>query len=161
MKKIFKILVILSLLIFTTACNLSTEETFIEDNFKITLTDNFYKKDNLNSTYYYESTDVGVLATFEDFESLEIVNINSNSSLEEYLKVVEYANGGNYDSKKSKNGKYYYFDYTAAVSGKEFYYISAVYKCKTGFWLVTSFCENKNKDELKPVLLKYLNTVEV
>ena len=161
MKKAFKILIILSLLVFTAACDLSTEETFTEDNFKITLTDDFYKKDNLSSTYYYESTDVGVTAIFEDFESLEEVNINSDSSLEDYLKVVEYANDEEYDSKKSENGKYYYFDYTASVSGKEFYYISAVYKGKTGFWLVTSFCEDKNKDELKPVLLKYLNTVEV
>ena len=151
MKKVFKILAILSLLVFITACDLSTEETFTEDNFKITL----------SSTYYYESTDVGIVVTFEDFESLEEVNINSDSSLEDYLKVVEYANDEKYDSKKSENGKYYYFDYTASVSGKEFYYISAVYKGKTGFWLVTSYCENKNKDELKPVLLKYLNTVEV
>lgn len=161
MKKTFKILAIFSLLIFTTACDLSTEEVFTEDNFKITLTDNFYKKDNLSSTYYYESTDVGVAATFEDFESLEEVNINSSSSLEDYLKVVEYANDEKYDSKKSENGKYYYFDYSASVKGKEFYYISAVYKGKTGFWLVTSYCESKNKDELKPVLLKYLGTVEV
>ena len=70
MKKVFKILAILSLLVFITACDLSTEETFTEDNFKITLTDDFYKKDNLSSTYYYESTDVGVVVTFEDLESL-------------------------------------------------------------------------------------------
>ena len=48
MKKVFKILAILSLLVFITACDLSTEETFTEDNFKITLTDDFYKKDNLS-----------------------------------------------------------------------------------------------------------------
>ena len=161
MKKVFKILAILSLLVFITACDLSTEETFTEDNFKITLTDDFYKKDNLSSTYYYESTDVGIVVTFEDFESLEEANINSDSHLEDYLEMIEYANGEKYDSKKSENGKYYYFDYTASVSGKEFYYISAIYKGKTGFWLVTSYCENKNKDELRPVLLKYLNTVEV
>lgn len=161
MKKIFKVLAILSLLIFTSACDLSVEEEFKEDNFKITLTDNFYKKDNLNFTYYYESSNVGVTATLESFEELSGIGLTKNSSLEDYFKAVEESNNKTYEMKKSSNGKYLYFDYSATLSGKEFYYITAIYKGKTGFWLVTYFCESKNKEKLTPTMLKYADSVEV
>lgn len=161
MKKIFKVLAILSLLIFTSACDLSVEEEFKEDNFKITLTDNFYKKDNLNFTYYYESSNVGVTATLESFEELSGIGLTKNSSLEDYFKAVEESNNKTYEMKKSSNGKYLYFDYSATLSGKEFYYITAIYKGKTGFWLVTYFCESKNKEKLTPTMLKYAYSVEV
>lgn len=100
MKKIIKILAIFSLLIFTTACDLSVEEEFKEDNFKITLTDNFYKKDNLSSTYYYESPNVGVTATLDDFEGLSDTGLTENSSLEDYFKAVEESNNETYEMKK-------------------------------------------------------------
>lgn len=161
MKKTFKVLAIILLLILTTACDLSVEEEFKEDNFKITLTDNFYKKDNLNSTYYYESSNLGVTATLDDFEGLSDTGLTENSSLEDYFKAVEESNNETYEMKKGSNGKYLYFDYTATSSGKEFYYITAIYKGKTGFWLVTYFCELKNKEKLTPTMLKYADSVEV
>ena len=161
MKKILKLLTILTLVIFTTACDLSVEEEFKEDNFKITLTDDFYKQDNLNSTYYYESSNVGVTATLEEFSELTEVGLTKDSSLEDYTKVIEYANNETYEIKKSNNGKYLYFDYTAKANGKEYYYISTTYKGNTGFWLVTFFCELKNKETLTPKILKYADSIEV
>ncbi len=161
MKKFLKLVTILTLLIFTTACDLSVEEEFKEDNFKITLTDNFYKQDNLNSTYYYESSNVGVTATLEEFSELTDTGLTKESTLEDYIKAVEYANNETYEIKKGNNEKYLYFDYTATANGKEYYYITTAYKGKTGFWLVTFFCESKNKETLTPKILKYADSVEV
>ena len=116
MKKFLKLVTILTLLIFTTACDLSVEEEFKEDNFKITLTDNFYKQDNLNSTYYYESSNVGVTATLEEFSELTDTGLTKESTLEDYIKAVEYANNETYEIKKGNNEKYLYFDIFALLS---------------------------------------------
>ena len=140
---------------FTNKC-----ETYSDNGFTITMDEGFYKKDSETATIYYESIDVTLTGVKEYYENLESFDITKDSPLDEYAKLVSYANLKDYDY-KNLNDKMLYYTYEETVNDKGYFYMEAITKGSDSFWLITLFCEQKNKEEYIPKFEKWLNTIEV
>ena len=143
--------------IFTTKIS---QETYSTNGFSITMDEVFYKKDLATATFYYESVDAALIGVKEYFKDLVDFDINENSPLEDYAELVAYANEANYDF-KTLNDNTIYFSYEKNISDKDYFYMAAITKGSDSFWLITLFCDKKNKDEFIPKFEKWLNTIEV
>lgn len=136
------------------------EKTYSSNGFTITMDGSFYEKDLATSTFYYESFEAGVMGTKEYFKDLKDLGITENSSLKDYGDIISFVNEEEYDY-IDLNDKIKYFTYEDSINDKDYFYVSAITKGSDAFWLITLFCEEKNKDQYLPKFEKWLNTVEV
>jgi len=156
-RRIFKIFSLLLVLVLIVGC--TSSKVFDEGDFKITLTDDFEKGTLDSVTYYYESPTAGVTVLKETIESLKAIDITSDSSVEDYIKLVIEANEKSGDYKLKNN--YAYFDYEASVEGTDFYYIAVTYKAKDAFWLVNFMCTKDQKSMFEKQFFEWADSVEV
>ena len=134
---------------------LSNAKEFKEEGFSITLTEDFYKKDIVNATYYYESLDSIAMALKEEFSNLEAVGITEDSSIEDYTKLVLANNKMTEDKIKYSDDKdYIYFEYEKEVSGSNMYYLGVVKKSNID-------CKAEQKADLQDNLHEYANSIKV
>ena len=140
--------------------NEAKERTYSSDGFTITMEDDFYEKELLTATVYYEGEKSALSVTREYFTDLEEIGINANSSLNDYGKLITTVNGID-NNFKILNDSITYYTYDKSISGKDFSYMVAITKGSDSFWLINLFCETKNKDTYFPKFEKWLQTVKV
>lgn len=163
MKKLFSIMAILFASLLVTGCfgEKVVSKEFSANGFTITLTEDFYEKELISFTNYYASTGAIVTALKEEFTTLELVGIDSKSSLEDYAKAVEANNNGNYELKMNEKSNYLSFTYNATISGKEYYYYAVVKKGSDSFWLINFACFDDEKDQYQPKFEEWASTIKV
>ena len=164
MKKHFGTIFIIILAFITTfsfsGCSLGQSKLYeSEAGISVTLPDGFYEKSYITATYYLESSDVLFLVTKEDFSSLSIVDINANSTLDDYAEVVIYQNS--LVSNIIHESGLTYFVYYKTISSKTYYYFAVVKKGSDSFWLCQFVCDNSDRDEYQPKFLEWAQTIQV
>lgn len=161
MKKLLNILFCSLLVVCLSACSLlgPSNKDFTTNGMTITLTDEFYEKENVSFTKLYQSEKAIVSILKEEFDL--VPEMNKDTSLEEYSTAVLAANNLT-DKKlnKSTNGKYNYFEYERTANGNDFYYIGTVYKGTDAFWLINFACLQDDKDNFKETFLNWADTVK-
>lgn len=140
--------------------NDAEEKTYSDSGFTITMEDGFNEKDYIGATFYYESQNAGISVVKETFEDLSSLEIDENTSLEEYAELISYVNEKD-NEYKNLNDQIMYYTYDDTISGKDYSYMTAVTKGSNAFWIINLFCEEKNKDTYFPKFEKWLETVEV
>lgn len=165
MKK-FKNLTIISILfifIFVlTGCQIrfffEKEETFTNEGLSITLTNNFYEKEHIAFTSYYESNNMMVVVIKENYSILSSVGITKDSSLENYLKTVILAN--KHDSSVKEEDDITYFDYVSSEGGKDFKYVVTAVKGSEAIYLVQFCVVEDTYDDYKDDIFEYAKSLE-
>lgn len=155
-------LIIAFLLAFTITLdfiNVSKKETFKENGFEITLTNDFKTSELTQATAYFESNNAIVVAYKEPLEDLKEANIDKDSSLEDYAKVILKANDSNY--KLQKNGNLLYYEYESTVEDELFYYFVTVTKSDDAFWVINFASQESNKNIYKPEFIKWAKSIKV
>ena len=157
MKKILYSFILLSMILLVAGCA-AKEKTYESHGIKITMQEGFNEKSLVSATVYLESIDSIFTALKEEFTILGQAGLDKDSTIEEYLTLVNAANNANYEIKTSGDLKY--FTYESDVSGKTFYYLATAYKTDDAFWLCNFAAEAKNKEKFEPLFLKWAKTVE-
>ena len=156
MKKLLLTILIFLFTLTLTGC--AKQKEFEKDDFKITLTDEFEEKEQEKMTYFFKSDSIGVAILKEKFEDLKEINLDENSTLEEFKDIV---------IRKSKNSKvkkeqdFYYYTYISTINNVTYYYFTAMFKGKDGFWLVNFFTLKENAGKLEKEFLKYAKSVQI
>lgn len=157
MRKIFGLVIIAVLSLIVVGCGVG-DKTYSSKGFKITMADGLYEKDLVSATVYYEGEEAIVSALKEEFTLVEIIGLSKESSLDEYVEAIMTNNQADYTVKT--DGDMRYFTYENTVSGKKYFYFSAVYKSDDAFWLVNFASDINNKSKYEPLFLKWAKTVE-
>ncbi len=139
-------------------CFGATEKEYASNGFKIKVDEELFEKDLATATAYFTGEKTLVMAIKEEFTLLEAVDIKESSTLKDYAEVVIANNKADYEIKE-KDGLTY-FEYEKEVNGKNYYYLSTVYKSHDAFWLVNFACEKKNKEAYQEKFLTWAKTVE-
>lgn len=165
MKKILYLigaLILAFLLAFTITLdfiNISKKETFKENDFQITLTNDFKANDLAGATAYFESNKAIVVAKKEDLKDLKDLGIKRVSSLEDYAKVILRANDSDYTLQKK--GNIIYYEYESKVEDNLFYYFVTVAKSDDAFWVISFASHESNKNIYKPEFIKWAKSIKV
>lgn len=133
------------------------QKDYSSHGFNIKMDDGMTEKDLATTTASFMSDNAIVTALKEEFDILEAVDIDENSSIEDYAKAVIKNNKADYELKE-KDG-INYFEYEKAVNGKDYYYLAVVYKSDDAFWLVNFACDKSNKDEYQGKFFDWAKTV--
>lgn len=157
-KKILLLVLSFVIILGLTGCN-AKEKVFDKGNFKITLTDEFKEDTYQNATYYFASNKAALTVLRESFEDLKQINLDSESTLDDYAKAVLSANSKNIEVKKESS--FYYFTYDSTVNENQYYYLSALVKGKDGFWLINFFGRYSDRKSLEKQFIKYAKSIDV
>ena len=157
-KKIIFVTLILAFIFVLTGCT-PKEKIFDKKEFKITLTEEFEEDKLEGYNYYFTSKKSALTALKETFTDLEQIQINSESTLDDYANAVLKANNKEIEAKKEAD--FIYFTYDSVVQENKVFYLSVMKKGKDGFWLINFFGLYENKDTLEPEFLKYAKTINV
>jgi len=139
----------------------TTEEknkTYSSHGASIVLPNNFYEKNLASATAYFESTKAILMFLKEDLSSLATINIGKNSTLGDYANAVLANNEMTAEVKDHANFKY--FTYEKSNNGKDFFYVSTLFKANDAFWLVTFACEKKDQNFYQTEFLKWAETIK-
>ncbi len=158
MKNFRKILLFLLISCFTLSvfvgCKQSAKpKTFEKAGMKITLTTDFYEKELLSQTAYYESTNAIVTAVKE-----ELSFFPSHFTVALYAQAVVANNQINVSV--NLLGDMAYFTYEKTVSGHDFFYYATCHKSSDAFWLIQFACELDDKEDLMPTFEEYVASIE-
>lgn len=158
-KRILMLIVLFGIGFVLSGCLASQDKVFTIDDLQITLTDDFKETDQDEGfTAYFESNTIGVAIMKETFASLEVIDLNSESTIEEYIAAVQSAGNVSYEIQNKDNITY--FTYESEIDGTNFYYMTAFYKGNDAFWIVNLFCEETNKSELENSLMNFAKSVK-
>lgn len=133
------------------------QKDYSSHGFNIKMDEGMTEKDLANATATFVGTKTVVTALKEEFELLSAINLDENSSVEEYAKAVITNNKANYELKE-KDG-IHYFEYEKTNNGKNYYYMAVMYKSDDAFWLVNFACETSNKSTYQDTFLEWAKTV--
>lgn len=139
--------------------NQEKEKTFDLDGFHITLTNQFQEEEMDGVTVYLESDYVGIAAYQESFTDLEIVGLNGDSTLDEYMQVVIQNNGGNEEIMHENDLTY--VEYEEEIDGETYYYFVTVFKGEDSFWVVNFFSLASNKSTYQDDFVKWAQSIKV
>lgn len=134
-------------------------QEFTKAGLTITLTQGFHEQDVVSQTATYASSDHIVICLKEEFYALKQSNIPANISLEEYAEAV--IRNNNIETNLTGDETRPYFIYSRQINGKEFSYLTMVFKGSDAFWTVTFACETKKFDEAQGQFIEWADTIEV
>ena len=117
------------------------------------------EKDLVSATVYYEGQKTLFMGLKETFESLSLVGLSKNSTVEEYAEAVIKNNKADYEIQKDDD--LVYFTYEKESNGKKYYYLSALVKGSDAFWLTNFACNESDKDKYKSKFIKWAKTIKV
>ena len=135
------------------------EKAFDLDGFHITLIDQFQEEEMDGVTVYLESDYVGIAAYQEPFTDLEIIGLNKNSTLDEYMQLVIQNNGGDEEIKHENDLTY--VEYEKEIDGETYYYFVTTFKGEDSFWVVNFFSLKDNKNTYRDDFIKWAQSIEV
>lgn len=157
-KKVLMLIVLVGMCFSLSGCLDAKKEEFAVDDLRITLTDEFKETDQDEGfTAYFESDDTGVAIVKETYSALEVLDLNSDTTIEEYIAVVQSAGGTDYEVHNENNINY--FTYESEIDGINYYYMTAFYKGTDAFWIVKLFCEANDKEALQSKFVDYAQSV--
>ena len=135
-----------------------SDKTYTSHGLTITMNDGFTEKELVNATVYYLSNDAIFMGLKENFTDLETIGINSESTEDDYASAVLENNKADYELQKEDSLRY--FTYEKEVSGKNYFYLSAVAKSNDSFWLLTFASDVKDRDKYEPLFNTWAKSVK-
>ncbi len=153
LKKVIKYMFIIIICLSLVSCKKDDYKEFKGEDFSIKLPKDFRNIPSDNFTYYYKSGSIVITVLKEDFKSLNKYKLDSNSTTEEYLKVVSSLNNKNYEIINKENYSYLVYD------TDEFYHMTSSFKSNDSFWLVNYFCLIKDKDKYENEFIKWNDNI--
>lgn len=132
----------------------TTSKTFVKEDFRITLNDNFKETQEDGFFAFYESKAVIVFALREDAELFEDI------TLEEYGKLVLEANNRT-GAAMNKADDFIWFSYTDAPEDQEIYYMAGCYQSEEAFWIVNFATPVSNREKYEIIFMQWAESVEV
>jgi hypothetical protein len=135
-----------------------SDKTYTSHGLTITMSDGFTEKELVNATVYYLSNDAIFTGLKENFTDLETIGINSESTEDDYASAVLENNKADYELQKEDSLRY--FTYEKEVSGKNYFYLSAVAKSNDSFWLLTFASDVKDRDKYEPLFKTWAKSVK-
>lgn len=155
-KLIAMILVVCSVMLLASGCDLFTKEkTFSKSGMSITLTEKFVEKDRVTFTSTYESEDILVTTLKEEINPI----VGGFIDLDAYAKEVIKVNLLNVEP-QHKDGLTY-FEYEKEANGKDFHYFAFTFEGEDAYWLIQFACDQKNHEKLEETIFKYAKSVKV
>lgn len=100
-KRILAGLAALVICFFLAGCDFEVKDkTYTSSGLTVTMEDGMFEKDLASATVYYEGTSVIMSGLKETFDALSVVNLGKESTIADYIKVVEKNNGSTFDVKE-------------------------------------------------------------
>ncbi len=164
MKRLLSILLIFVTTIMLTACSKEIDpnaKTFKEEDFEITLTNDFSKIELSGIKYYYEDKTNNVIAfvNVDSKQLFENAGINFPDDSEGYAK--HFINVNKLDAKVTKKKDFAHFTYKTTVNGVEYYFYALTYKSGDNCWLVQFRCVSDKVNDLESQFDKWADTIVV
>ena len=134
----------------------SPYKVFDKGDFKITLPSDYKEFDIVIYTYYFENNKGEVVSVIKDTKSeLGILGLNENSTISEYLEIVQKLNRT--EEKYTKVDNYYFLEYT----DDDFYYSRYVFDTGSTFWSIDMSCDVNNNSNCMNELHKLIKEIEI
>lgn len=157
MKRIIALSILAVLLFSFCACEASNEKTFVQDEFSITLTEDYGLVPHISYFVSYETADKkAVLVSKNSKEIVEDVANKTNLSLMEYANLVIETNQKG-ENLAEQDGLVYY-TYTDTVG---YTYFATVHESNEAFWLVQFVCESTKYNDMKEQFLTFAQSVVI
>ncbi len=150
------IIIIIILIIILTGC--SDNKTYKNNGISITMMKGLYYKNHETASIYYENDEIFIIGLEEKFEDLFELDINKETTIEEYATEVFVNSGQKYDLIIDDN--LYYFTYEYEIDNHTYYYVSTLHKSNKGFWVCNFVCEKKNKDKYHNLFINWAKSIE-
>ena len=158
MKRFFALL-FLALVCALLLCGCTvTPKTFEKGGMSITLTSAFSELKQEGLTVAYESKKAVVLVYKENFETLASVNLNADSTVEEYAAAVLKAQQLDGTTVQSENGLTY-FTYERSAGRSTYAYFVTVHKSASAIWLIQFGCATDELEEMYPSFVTYAQSI--
>lgn len=129
-------------------------KTFVKEDFKIVLTDDFEQTQEAGCFTAYGSKAVAVLVIRENAADFE------NMTLEEYGALILKTNN-RADLELHKDGELVWCEYTDTPSNQELYYRVVCYQSEDAFWIVNFATPATNREKYKEIFTQWAGSVEV
>ena len=157
MKKVIASLLIVTSLFLLTGCESDKEYTI--DDLTITLPSSFTKQDMTGFLAYLENDEAGITIAEETFTDLEVIGLNSESTLEDYAAAVMASNDTEYELNNAEDYIYFYYDST--VDGTDYHYMAALFKGNDEFYLINFFCFKSDSEKYDSIFKNWADTIVV
>ena len=157
MKRIVALLLLSALLFSICACQDSNAKTFTQDEFSITLSEDYGMVPHVSYFVSYETADKkAVLVTKDKKFIVEDIAGKANVSHMEYANLVIETNRKG-ENLKEQDGMvcYTYTDNAGYV------YLATIHESKEAFWLVQFVCEAAEYDDMKDTFFTYAKSVSI
>lgn len=158
------LVLILAMLLSLTGCSaVSVEqdktELFVSSGMEMVLPAYFEEHDVDGYTVCYASPTATVFALREDFSLAEGVEA---MTVQEYAELVYLANAAKSPSAITEEEGFPLMEYTYRVetSGKDYVYLSAMYKANDAFWTVQFVCAEADYEEYRPQFITWAKSVK-
>lgn len=134
-------------------------QTFSSEGLEITLNKQFTEADHDMYTATFLSSNIAAFALKEEMALFE--GLMTDYTIDEYARLVIYANGKSEDDIKNKDGLTY-FEYDTLVSelNDEFHYYAFLYKADDAFWMIQFATLKENVNDFEEEIFKYAKSVE-
>ena len=154
--KFIKTILLLTFLISLTGC--SNEKVYKNNGIKITMEKGLFYKHHETATIYYENNEIFVIGLKEKFEDLYKLDINNETSIEEYVEEIFLNREESFDLIKDEN--LYYYKYEYEINNNTFYYVSTIHKSDDGFWICNFACKKENKEKYHDLFIKWGKSIK-
>ena len=165
MKKYLSLLFILITVFVLTACSKENTDTnskeFKENDFEITLTNDFIKIEVPNVKYYFENKekDIVVFVTSESKQLFQNAGVVFPDDAKGYADFIIKTN--KLESEVTKKGDNAHFTYKSTANGKEYYFYAISLKKDDNCWLVRFRCESTKINDYIADFDKWASTIIV
>lgn len=129
-------------------------QTFVKEDFAITLTDAFQETQNTGFFVSYTSKSAAVFVVRED------KTLFDNITLDEYCELVK-ANSNQKNMQKHSEEGLAWFDYTYTDDQQDIYYMACCYEGENAFWVVNFATPTVNRDQYTDAFLQWAKTLKV
>ena len=154
-RNIINYFLLILLIILLGGCN--SEKTYKNKGISITMIKGLFYKEHETATIYYENKDIFVIGIEEKFETLLELDINSETSIENYVNEIFINRAENFDL--IRDDDLYYYTYEYEINDNTYYYVSTIHKSDKGFWVCNFVCNKKDKEKYHNLFIKWGKTV--
>lgn len=148
---LLKTFILATTIIVLTGC--STEKIYKYNGIKVTMAKGLFYRPHENADFYYENNNLFVIGIKETFEELLELDINHETTIEEYVNEVFLNSGQSYDLIKDEN--LYYYTYEYEINNHNYYYVSTIHKSYDSFWVLNFACRSDDKDKYHALFIKW------
>lgn len=133
-------------------------QEFMVSDLRITLTDKFREVEVPQYTGAFETNEVAVFVLQENRGPFDAFGI---STLTDYAKAVQQANGHTAPIQEDEYFLYYEYSYTDYSSGNEYHYFTMMYKNPVDFYIVQFAVPEEKTEEYRDTVMEWARSVNV